>query len=145
MIESIEQRISSSQMTADPKSPNWIWADIRDVAYYRTANPLNLSGRDLSSWTKQHYESLLATKIVAMNDKMAFGQAMLATFDNGQLKLFVGDACVLDGIYLSDDEARVILPQWQSKLRDTSVSESMDAKRVLNLLLDLRSDPQMLL
>lgn len=137
-IESIDQRISSSQMTPDRKEPQWIWADVHDVAHWRTDNPKQLAGPELTRWAKRHHESLLAEKIAAMDDQMTFGQTMLATFEDGQLKFYVGNSCLFDGISVSEDDACVILPQWQSKLRDSFVSESMDARRVLTALLDLR-------
>lgn len=126
-------------MTPEPRLPSWIWADIHDVTYWKNVNPNNLSGRELSHWSKDHFQQLLDEKLSAMDDTMTFGQTMTASANDGQLAFFAGSTCVLDGVYVSEDEAKCILPQWQSKLRDTFVSESMNAKRVLNRLLDLRT------
>ncbi|GAA4446801.1 Eco57I restriction-modification methylase domain-containing protein [Novipirellula rosea] len=139
IIEAIDQRFASRQMVDKPKPPSWIWADVFDVAHWKKANPEGLRGRALSAWSKSHYESLLDKKYETVEDQITFGDTMMAAHEDGQLKFFIGGRCVIDGIYVTDDEANVILPQWQQKARDSFVSESMNAKRIVTRLLDLRT------
>jgi hypothetical protein len=138
-IQAINSRINSPQMRPDERKPNWIWADVRDPAAWIEANPRGLRGKELRSWANSHYQELLDARLSELNDRISFGQTMVAIAEDGQLKFSVGDDCVIDGVFVSEDEANIILPQWQNKARDTFVSESMDAKRILNRLLDLRS------
>ena len=67
------------------------------------------------------------------------GKNFLYNAEDGQLKFFVGNECVIDGVYVSEEELNIIFPQWQEKARDTFVSETMDAKRILARLLDFRT------
>ena len=57
---------------------------------------------------------------------------MLAKHENGELRFYVGDQCIIDGVYASDDEASIYLPQWMEKARNKFVSESVDATRIAN-------------
>ncbi len=72
------------------------------------------------------------------SSRSSFGQTMFATAASGHLKYFVGDQSILQ-VFVSDNEATIILPQWMEVARDSFVSESFDAKRILNRLLDLRT------
>jgi hypothetical protein len=138
VIDAIDTRLSSNQMVDQEKPPSWIWADIFDVAHWKTANPNGLKGRELSRWSKEYYETLLAEKLESIDDQITFGDTMLAAHEDSQLKFFTGGRCVIDRIYVTDDEANVILPQWQQKARDCFVSESMNAKRIVTRVLELR-------
>ena len=54
------------------------------------------------------------------------------------LTFFVGDRSIISGIYVSEQEAPLILAQWRQKARDTFVSDSMNAARLVEWLLDLK-------
>lgn len=137
-IYATNSRINSSQMRPDKRNPSWIWADVRDPAVWSELNPNGLQGRKLNGWAKCRYEQLLETHLSDINDRITFGQPMHAIAEDGQLKFFVGNECVIEGVYVSEEEADIILPQWQEKARDTFASETMDARRILTRLLDLR-------
>lgn len=137
-IETLSTRLNSSQMRPDPRKASWIWADVRDPGEWARINPEKLTGRKLTKWAQEHHEQLLAEHLAAVDERISFGQTMFATAADGQLKFFVGEECVIE-VFVSDDEAKIILPQWMEKARDTFVSESVDAARFLSWLLDLRT------
>jgi len=138
-IQEISSRIHSSQMRPDEKKYDWLWADVRTPAAWKKENSADLKGRELTSWAKQQYEQRLNDHIAAIDERISFGQTMLATVEKGELKFYVGNRCIIDGVYVNDDEAGIILPQWQEKARDKFVSESVNGTRIVKMLLDLRT------
>lgn len=137
-IDAVRQRIDSPQMRADPKKPSWIWAEVRDPESWAELNPQGLTGRALKKWAKEHYQKLLGEQIAKIQDQISFGQTMVARVNAGELQFCVGDRCVIDGVYVSEEEAQLILPQWREVARDNFVSETMNAGRIVKRLLDLR-------
>ena len=63
---------------------------------------------------------------------------MPADCRNGELKFFVRDRCVVSGVYVGDREAPIILAQWRRMARDLFVSETVNAEKVVNGLLNLK-------
>lgn len=139
IIKAIGSRIRSPQTRHEPKPASWIWAEVRDRASWAELNPECLQGRKLNSWAKKHYEQLLFSKISELNNNMRFGQTMFAGHKDGELLFYVGNKCVINGVYVSQNDAHIILPQWQDIARNKFVSESMNAKRIVTQLLDLRT------
>jgi hypothetical protein len=103
-IQAIDLRINSPQMRPDERKPNWIWADVRDPAGWAKANPLGLHGKEVRRWANSHYAELLDAHLSELNDRISFGQAMVAIAKDGQLKFFVGNECVIDGVFVDEDE-----------------------------------------
>jgi hypothetical protein len=54
------------------------------------------------------------------------------------MRFFVGDHCVISGVYVSDQEAPLVLAQWRQRARDTFVSDSVNATKIVEWLLDLK-------
>ena len=63
---------------------------------------------------------------------------MCADCRNGELRFFVRDRCVVSGVYVSDREAPIILAQWRQMARDLFVSETVNAEKIVNGLLNLK-------
>jgi hypothetical protein len=137
-IEALNTRLNSSQMRPDLKTPSWIWADVRDKAEWARQDPERLTGRKLMKWAQERYERSLAEHLAELDDRILFGQTMFATAADGHIRFFVGSNCVID-MFVSDDDAKIILPQWMEKARDAFVSESVNARRILDRLLNLRT------
>jgi hypothetical protein len=138
-IVAIDQRLSSDQMLATPRLPKWIWADVGDVPYWAARNKDGLTGRALTAWAKQVCDEKLLAHLSEMEDAMSFGATMCAALKDGELRFYVRDRCVISGVYVSDEEAPLIFAQWRRAARDTFVSDSVNAEKVVEWLLDLKT------
>ena len=137
-VRAIDRRLDSEQMVPSPRPAQWLWADVRDISYWAARNS-ELKGRALTAWARRAHEEKLAGHLAAINEAMTFGATMCANLVEGELRFYVRDQCVISGLFVGDDEGPVILAQWRRAARDTFVSDTVDAARVVGWLLDLRS------
>jgi len=137
-ISAIDQRLDSDQLLAEQRDPKWLWADVGDVSQWANRNTDGLKGRALASWAKLEYENRLALRLAAIDNMISFGDSMCADERDGELRFFVGGRCIISGVYVSEREAPVILAQWRQRARDTFVSDSVNAKRIVDWLLNVR-------
>jgi len=138
VINRIGLRLASSQMSAASRTANWIWADVGDPTFWAGQNPENLSGRELQTWAKQKTKDNIAAQLAKIEPFFIFGSTMCATLHDGEISFFVGNQRVVR-VFVSDDEAPIILAQWRDKARDSFVSDSLDADSIVNRLLDLKT------
>ncbi|MEO7328881.1 MAG: Eco57I restriction-modification methylase domain-containing protein, partial [Minicystis sp.] len=138
-IAAIDQRLASDQMLATPRLPKWLWADVGDVPHWSTRNNDGLKGRALTAWAKQVCDEKLAGHLAEIGDAMSYGATMCAALKDGELRFYVRDRCVISGVYVSEQEAPLILAQWRRAARDTFVSDSVNAARVVEWLLELKT------
>lgn len=138
-IVTIDKRLASDQLRPDERRYKWLWADIGDVEHWTKQNPEKLTGRALVNWAKQTIADRLGNHLAELGVAMPLGAAMCAVESDGELMFFVGDRCVISGVYVSEQEAPLILSQWRQKARDTFVSDSFNARRLVDSLLDLKT------
>lgn len=138
-IAALDQRLGSDQMRDASQEAKWLWADVGDVAFWEKRHVDGLKGRALKEWAKQRQAEKLAAHISTIAAMMTFGSTMCATENDGELRFFVGDHCIVSGVYAEPREAQLILAQWRQRARDTFVSESVNAERVIDWLLDLKT------
>lgn len=139
LIASIDQRLNSSQMISKPKPAKWLWADVRDVKHWETTNRTGLTGRTLTQWAKAEFEARLAAHIEAIGAKVSWGATMAAALVDGELRFYAGDHCVVSGVYPDEREAPLILAQWRQRARERFVSDTVNAARIVEWLLDLKT------
>lgn len=137
-IAAIDLRLASPQLADAPRETKWLWADVADVAHWKRLAPAGLRGRDLGDWGKRAFAEKVDAHLADIARAIAFGSPMAASEENGELKFFVGRRCILSGIFVSSFEAPVILAQWRQKARHTFVSETMDARKIVEMLLELK-------
>jgi hypothetical protein len=99
--------------------------------------PTELSRREKTAWAKERYEQHLRSKLGLIDTLLKPGVVLTASFENGELILFVDNMEVIR-IYLHDKEGSFIASQWKYKLHHTNITEKFDAKKLLKLLLSLR-------
>ena len=138
-LAALDQRLDSPQMVSAPRPVKWLWADVGDVAYWASRNTEGLKGRELSAWAKLMYDEKLAAHLLDIGGVMTFGAPLCARLHQSELRLYVRDTCIISGVYVSKTEGPVILAQWRRAVRDTFVSDSVHAAKVVEWLLDLKS------
>lgn len=138
-IAALDKRLDSDQMLAAPRTAKWLWADVGDVPHWAGRNTTGLKGRALTAWAKQARDEKLAAHLAAIGDAMSYGSTMCAALSDGELRFYVRDRCVISGVYVSEEEAPLILAQWRRAARDTFVSDTVNAARVVEWLLDLKT------
>jgi len=138
-ILAIDKRLASGQMLSTPYPPKWLWADVGDVPHWSARNNQGLKGRALTAWAKQVCDEKLATHLATIGDAMSFGSTMCAAISDGEMRFYVRDRCIISGVYVTEELAPLILAQWRQIARDTFVSETVNAARVVEWLLDLKT------
>jgi Eco57I restriction-modification methylase len=137
-IRAIELRLASDQFFGAPRPPSWLWADVGAATHRAGRKKKGPARTTPAALAKPASEERLAAHLDEMASVMSFGATMSAALRNGELKFYVHDRCVISGVYVSEREAPVILAQWRQKARDTFVSESVTAAKVVEWLLDLK-------
>jgi hypothetical protein len=138
VIDRIGLRLASTQMSVASRTANWIWADVGDPTFWAGQNPENLSGRELKAWAKQMTKDNLVSHLAKIEPFFVFGSTMCASLHDGEISFFVGNQRVVR-VFVTDDEAPILLAQWRDKARDSFVSDSLDADSVISRLLDLKT------
>lgn len=138
-IAALDQRLDSHQMVSAPRPAKWLWADVGDVPYWASRNTEGRSGRDLSAWAKQMHDEKLAAHLTEIGNAMTFRATLCARLHDGELRFYVRDTCIISGVYVSKVEGPLILAQWRRAARDTFVSDSVNAAKIIEWLLDLKS------
>ncbi len=142
-ILQLEKRLASSQAYDDPKTMSWLWADVHNKEYWKAQNPQSLSGRQLTSWAKSHYEALVDAHLQLLNSHLRPGAHLSVLMAEKELSLLIDGQSVL-AIYPSDDaeQCTYIAAQWKHICRSTNVTEAFGAKRLVAALVALRATNQ---
>lgn len=109
----IEKRLNSSQTEEDKRKPSWLWADAQD-------------------------KEKLDKKLETIDVYLQKGATLRAETEYGELKFFINDIPVIQGIFEEEKEAEFIYAEWNKFARETNVTEHFDAKKLINGLLNLR-------
>ncbi|MCB1189396.1 MAG: N-6 DNA methylase [Leptospiraceae bacterium] len=109
----IDKRLSSSQTEEDKRTPSWLWADAQD-------------------------KEKLDRKLESIDVYLQKGSKLKAETEYGELKFFINDRTIIQGIFEEEKEAEFICAEWNKFARETNVTEHFDVKKLLNGLLNLR-------
>jgi hypothetical protein len=139
LISDIDRRLDSSQFVSAPRPEKWLWADVGDTAYWKQTHTGGLRGKELTRWAKEALDRRVSDRLTQIDAVLRFGEPLAAIERDGELQFFVGESCVISGVFVSGSEAPLILAQWRQKARDKFVSDAMNARRIMSMLLDLKA------
>lgn len=139
LIELLDRRLASEQLYPAPRDPSWIWGDVGGTEFWRKKNPERLTGRALTAWVREQVEAKLHEHLARIDKVLYYGAPMCAAEREGELRFIVGHQCVISGVYAAEQETPLILAQWRQKARDTFVSDSVNARKITEWLLDLKA------
>jgi hypothetical protein len=140
-IQKLDRRLNSPQ-TAEIKPalpPDWLWADIGTPASWKSSPdaPAGLTGRALTAWAKERHAEALQTRCEQLDALLQPGVTLGIESSDDELALHIQGREILRLYDRSDTP--FIAAQWRHALRDANVTEAFDAKRLLRILLDLRT------
>ena len=135
----IDKRLGSTQCEDETRDEKWLWADVKSVATLKKEAPPELKGRELTAWAKSLRELKLAAHLEKIDLMLHPGVVLSVKSDYGELKLMTMSLSLIEGVFLSEDEALFIAAQWRQKIRQTNITEKFTAKKLINLLLKLRN------
>jgi hypothetical protein len=138
LIVSLTQRLASEQFFDSPRPIKWLWADVGDLAFWTNRNVDGLSGRALATWANKMSQDKAGMHLAEIQQVLFYGATMCAAERDGEMRFFVADHCVIAGVYVSKEEAPLVLAQWRHLARDTFVSDTVDAAKIVKWLLDLK-------
>lgn len=140
LVSAFEQRLMSAQtvvMTPEP-GPDWLWAEVGTMASWKVhPEAAGRKGRELTVWAKVRYEQALEERLAILDACLTKGARFNVNVTADQLSLSIGNTEVLK--LFDKPDAPFIATQWRHALRDANVTEAFDAKRLLWMLLDLRT------
>ena len=134
----IDKRLESAQCEDDTRDESWLWADIKPVDAIKKEASTGMEGRELTDWANIQRELKLAAHLEPINPMLRPGVKLTVTNEYGELKLLSEGVSLIEGVFLSDDEAAFIAAQWRQKARRTNVTEKFNSKNLVNLFLKLR-------
>ncbi|MDD4464355.1 MAG: Eco57I restriction-modification methylase domain-containing protein, partial [Desulfobacterales bacterium] len=138
LMLAIDKRFDSSQCEDAIRDESWLWADVKPVATLKKDAPPKLKSRELTAWAQSRRELMLNAHLEGIDPMLLPGVKLTVSNDDGELKLLANGASLIEGVFLSDEEAAFISAQWRQKVRRTNVTEKFGAKKLISLLLKLR-------
>ncbi len=132
----IDRRLMSGQTVPDVRPASWIWATVGSPGHYRKKAPLGLEKRERTSWAKAERDRILQEHYRLIPIRV--GAVLEVVERPGELGLLVDGVAVIDGVFVDDAETAFIAAQWRHKVGETTVTPTFGAKRLIELLLDLR-------
>jgi hypothetical protein len=141
LVDKLDRRLRSPQMTDDPRPPSWLWADAKSAADWKAdpAAPAGLTGRALTAWAKERAESALESHLLDLDARLHPGAALAVDASDEELRLLVDGATVIE--LFDQPDAPFLAAQWRQFARTTNITESFDGKRLLKALATLRATP----
>lgn len=139
-LHKLEKRLSSAQMTDDTKTPQWIWSSLLNEKQWKTsedAKKLGLKGKALTEWAKTQYQTALAQKLEKLTLSLHPNMKLTVRYDDGELTLLADNIPVLDSVF--EDDAELIVAQWNYVIRSTNITPSITAEKLLTELLKLKT------
>ena len=142
-IAAMRDRVASPQCVPDVKPVDWLWADTKTAVVRRDA-PAGLSGREVSRWVRDETQRRLAVHYDPIDAILVPDADLTVTADSGDLFVHLGTRPLITRYGLAGD-AEYLAALWRHKLRTHRVTPGMDAKKLIKLLLDLRTtdDPSL--
>jgi hypothetical protein len=109
------------------------------AATWRTAPqaPAGLSARELTAWAKARVQEQLDAHLAELDVLLRPGAHFTVESDADEIRVQINGRTVLTRYDLP--ATPFVAAQWRHALRDARVTEAFDGKRLLGLLLDLRS------
>lgn len=138
LMLAIDKRLDSAQCENDKRDESWLWAEVKPLSEIKKNAPGELNSRETASWAKDIQEAKLSNRIEAIDSMLYPGIKLTVVNENGELKLLSNGMCLLEGIFLDENEADFIAAQWRQKIRRTNITMNFDAKRLISQILKLR-------
>jgi hypothetical protein len=140
-IAKLDQRLTCTQTSPVSPAPkeDWLWSGIGSLASWKQSPeaPVGLPNRELTAWAKQRHAEAIQQRHDALDTLLQPGATLAVTNTGDELALHIGGR---EALRLYDrPDTPFIATQWRHALRDLNVTESFDAKRLLKLLLTLRT------
>lgn len=140
-IRKLDERLHSGQTLAVKPAlkPDWVWSDIGTPASWKNSPevPTGLAGRDLTAWAKERHAEALQDYLDTLDMLLKPSVSVRVHNTDDEMTLSIGGR---EAIRLYDrPDTPFIAAQWRHALRNVNVTEAFDAKRLLRILLDLRT------
>jgi hypothetical protein len=140
-IEKLDRRLRSPQttpLTPEP-GPEWLWSEIGTPSDWKKSPeaPADLKPRDLAAWAKARHAEVIQNRLDQLDALLQPGVTLTVEANDDELALRIQGREVLR-LYDRPDTP-FIAAQWRHAVRDVNITEAFDAKRLLRLLLDLRT------
>jgi hypothetical protein len=140
-IAKLDQRLHSAQTTPLSPTPkeDWLWSDIGTPATWKQspAAPAGLSARDLTAWAKQQHANALLNHLDTLDALLQPGSTLTVENTDDEIALHIASR---EALRLYDKpDTPFIAAQWRHALRDINVTEAFDGKKLLKLLITLRT------
>ncbi|MER9617023.1 hypothetical protein [Mesorhizobium sp. M0207] len=112
LLHSIEDRLSVLARARHPA--RWLWPDLQELPEMTAQAPavLKLQG-ERRAWAEAQLNEFEASRLEALQAALDGGGRLEAAFREGELRLYVGGAIILDRIYLNDGAGRLAEAYWR--------------------------------
>ncbi|NLE56018.1 MAG: restriction endonuclease subunit M, partial [Lentisphaerae bacterium] len=140
LVAKLAQRLQSGQTMAMSPAPgaDWLWAEVRTPAAWKAHAdaPAALKGRELTAWAKARYEDALNAQLYQLDGLLQPGARLDVENTADDIRVTVNGSEALR-VYDKPDTP-FIAAQWRHALRDVTVTDAFNGKRLLRLLLNVR-------
>jgi hypothetical protein len=137
-IDKFEKRLHCAQTVADPKTPDFLWADVGTAPSGKQSRsmPSDRSARDATAWAKAKMAEALDGRLAELDAWLKPGVPIIVENGDDEIRIRINGHFVIECFDLPDTP--LVAAQWRHRTRDIHVTEAFDGKRLLKILLDLR-------
>lgn len=139
LMVKLQSRLDSPQCEDVTHREDWIWADVKPVATLKEEAPERLKGAERTRWARESRERRLAGRLDPIDALLRPGAALKVGSEDADEVHVLIDGRMVIRLFLDPDEALFVAAQWRQKFRQTTVREKFDARRLLSLLLGLKT------
>ncbi len=136
-IAAFEKRVASPQCLPDGKALDWLWANTK-LENIKQLAPAGLNRREVTAWITQFQRKRLDEYYERIDAVLVPNSQLSVVVESGDLFLRFGNLELL-AKYAPDQDATYIAALWRHKLRTNRITAGMNAKKLIGLLLDLRT------
>lgn len=135
LLARVARRLGAATRRVRPAA--WLFAGLLPPHEREADAAAGLDAAERRAWARTAYEADLALRHAALGAALRPGAALDATLVEGELRLLVEGAPVLDRIFVSASEGAFLLAQWKVLASAFAVTERTDGRKLATALRSL--------
>ena len=138
-ITQLDRRVAGLPARVRPEA--WLWPDLASLDDWAQQAPGGLDTGERDHWARFQRDAGIASRLEVMKERLRPGAEASAELRDGELRFLVGGVPVVEGVFVAEAEADLVLAQWRRVARIIPITENTRAKTLAEALRRLLTDP----
>ena len=126
LLDRIARRLNTVRTRARPE--HWLFAGLVSAASREADAPVGMTAAERRAWAKAIYDTELKSRHETLGGALRPGIELNADCIDGELRLLVNGAAVLDRIFVQPAEDAFLLAQWKVLASTLTITERLNGK-----------------